>query len=122
MQEDFRQPFEQAVYQAIGDPKLAKKAYNDFVNSRTVMDEGVAVDQLSMETGRDFASDSDFMAELGRAWAEQWQAEKDLGRAKQRGVEAIRKELAETNQANIYQAIEASTVTQQNLPWIERMI
>ena len=122
MQEDFRQPFEQAVYQAIGDPKLAKKAYNDFVNSRTVMDEGVAVDQLSMETGRDFASDSDFMAELGRAWAEQWQAEKDLGRAKQRGVEAIRKELAETNQANIDQAIEASTVTQQNLPWIERMI
>jgi hypothetical protein len=122
MQEDFRAPFEQAVYQAIGDPKLAKKAYNDFVNSRTVMDEGVAVDQLSMETGRDFASDSDFMAELGRAWAEQWQAEKDLGRAKQRGVEAIRKELAETNQANIDQAIEASTVTQQNLPWIERMI
>lgn len=122
MQEDFRQPFEQAVYQAIGDPKLAKKAYNDFVNTRTVMDEGVAVDQLSMETGRDFASDSDFMAELGRAWAEQWQAEKDLGRAKQRGVEAIRKELAETNQANIDQAIEASTVTQQNLPWIERMI
>lgn len=122
MQEDFRAPFEQAVYQAIGDPKLAKKAYNDFVNSRTVMDEGVAVDQLSMETGRDFASDSDFMAELGRAWAEQWQAEKDLGRAKQRGVEAIRKELAADNQANIDQAIEASTVTQQNLPWIERMI
>ena len=122
MQEDFRAPFEQAVYQAIGDPKLAKKAYNDFVNSRTVMDEGVAVDQLSMETGRDFASDSDFMAELGRAWAEQWQAEKDLGRAKQRGVETIRKELAADNQANIDQAIEASTVTQQNLPWIERMI
>ena len=122
MQEDFRAPFEQAVYQAISDPKLAKKAYNDFVNSRTVMDEGVAVDQLSMETGRDFASDSDFMAELGRAWAEQWQAEKDLGRAKQRGVEAIRKELAADNQANIDQAIEASTVTQQNLPWIERMI
>jgi hypothetical protein len=122
MQEDFRVPFEQAVYQAIGDPKLAKKAYNDFVNSRTVMDEGVAVDQLSMETGRDFASDSDFMAELGRAWAEQWQAEKDLGRAKQKGVEAIRKELAADNQANIDQAIEASTVTQQNLPWIERMI
>jgi len=122
MQEDFRAPFEQAVYQAIGDPKLAKKAYNDFVNSRTVMDEGVAVDQLSMETGRDFASDSDFMAELGRAWAEQWQAEKDLGRVKQRGVEAIRKELAADNQANIDQAVEASTVTQQNLPWIERMI
>jgi hypothetical protein len=122
MQEDFRVPFEQAVYQAIGDPKLAKKAYNDFVNSRTVMDEGVAVDQLSMETGRDFTSDSDFMAELGRAWAEQWQAEKDLGRAKQRGVETIRKELAADNQANIDQAIEASTVTQQNLPWIERMI
>jgi hypothetical protein len=122
MQEDFRAPFESAVYQAIGDPKLAKKAYNDFVNSRTVMDEGVAVDQLSMETGRDFASDSDFMAELGRAWAEQWQAEKDLGRAKQKGVEAIRKELAAENQANIDQAIEASTVTQQNLPWIERMI
>ena len=122
MQEDFRAPFEQAVYQAIGDPKLAKKAYNDFVNSRTVMDEGVAVDQLSMETSRDFASDSDFMAELGRAWAEQWQAEKDLGRAKQKGVEAIRKELAAENQANIDQAIEASTVTQQNLPWIERMI
>ena len=122
MQEDFRAPFEQAVYQAIGDPKLAKKAYNDFVNSRTVMDEGVAVDQLSMETGRDFTSDSDFMAELGRAWAEQWQAEKDLGRAKQRSVETIRKELAADNQANINQAIEASTVTQQNLPWIERMI
>jgi len=122
MQEDFRAPFESAVYQAIGDPKLAKKAYNDFVNSRTVMDEGVAVDQLNMETGRDFASDSDFMAELGRAWAEQWQAEKDLGRAKQRSVEAIRKELADSNQANIDQAIEASTVTQQNLPWIERMI
>lgn len=122
MQEDFRAPFESAVYQAIGDPKLAKKAYNDFVNSRTVMDEGVAVDQLNMETGRDFASDSDFMAELGRAWAEQWQAEKDLGRAKQRSVESIRKELAESNQANIDQAIEASTVTQQNLPWIERMI
>ena len=122
MQEDFRAPFESAVYQAIGDPKLAKKAYNDFVNTRTVMDEGVAVDQLSMETGRDFASDSDFMAELGRAWAEQWQAEKDLGRAKQKGVEAIRKELAADNQANIDQAIEASTVTQQNLPWIERMI
>jgi uncharacterized coiled-coil protein SlyX len=86
------------------------------------MDEGVAVDQLSMETGRDFASDSDFMAELGRAWAEQWQAEKNLGRAKQKGVEAIRKELAADNQANIDQAIEASTVTQQNLPWIERMI
>jgi hypothetical protein len=122
MQEDFRAPFESAVYQAIGDPKLAKKAYNDFVNSRTVMDEGVAVDQLNMETGRDFASDSDFMAELGRAWAEQWMAEKDLGRAKQKGVEAIRKELADSNQANIDQAIEASTVTQQNLPWIERMI
>ena len=122
MQEDFRQPFEQAVYQAIGDPKLAKKAYNDFVNSRTVMDEGVAVDQLSMETGRDFASDSDFMAELGRAWAEQWQAEKDLGRAKQKGVEAIRKELAADNQAMIDQATEASTVTGQTLPWIERMI
>ena len=122
MQEDFRAPFEQAVYQAIGDPKLAKKAYNDFVNSRTVMDEGVAVDQLSMETGRDFASDSDFMAELGRAWAEQWQAEKDLGRAKQRGVEAIRKELADDNQAMIDQAMEASTVTGQTLPWIERMI
>ena len=122
MQEDFRQPFEQAVYQAIGDPKLAKKAYNDFVNTRTVMDEGVAVDQLSMETGRDFASDSDFMAELGRAWAEQWQAEKDLGRAKQKGVEAIRKELAADNQAMIDQAMEASTVTGQTLPWIERMI
>ena len=122
MQEDFRAPFEQAVYQAIGDPKLAKKAYNDFVNSRTVMDEGVAVDQLSMETGRDFASDSDFMAELGRAWAEQWQAEKDLGRAKQKGVEAIRKELAADNQAMIDQATEASTVTGQTLPWIERMI
>jgi hypothetical protein len=122
MQEDFRAPFESAVYQAIGDPKLAKKAYNDFVNSRTVMDEGVAVDQLSMETGRDFASDSDFMAELGRAWAEQWQAEKDLGRAKQKGVEAIRKELAADNQAMIDQAMEASTVTGQTLPWIERMI
>ena len=122
MQEDFRVPFEQAVYQAIGDPKLAKKAYNDFVNSRTVMDEGVAVDQLSMETGRDFASDSAYMEELGRAWAEQWLAEKELGRAKQHGVEAIRKELAETNQASIDRAIEASTVTQQNLPWIERMI
>lgn len=122
MQEDFRAPFESAVYQAIGDPKLAKKAYNDFVDIRTVMDEGVAVDQLNMETGRDFASDSDFMAELGRAWAEQWMAEKDLGRAKQKGVEAIRKELADSNQANIDQAIEASTVTQQNLPWIERMI
>lgn len=122
MQEDFRVPFEQAVYQAIGDAKLAKKAYNDFVNSRTVMDEGVAVDQLSMETGRDFASDSDFMAELGRAWAEQWQAEKDLGRAKQKGVEAIRKELAADNQAMIDQAMEASTVTGQTLPWIERMI
>jgi hypothetical protein len=122
MQEDFRAPFESAVYQAIGDPKLAKKAYNDFVNTRTVMDEGVAVDQLSMETGRDFASDSDFMAELGRAWAEQWMAEKDLGRAKQKGVEAIRKELADSNQANIDQAIEASTVTGQTLPWIERMI
>jgi hypothetical protein len=122
MQEDFRAPFESAVYQAIGDPKLAKKAYNDFVNSRTVMDEGVAVDQLSMETGRDFASDSDFMAELGRAWAEQWQAEKDLGRAKQKGVEAIRKELAADNQAMIDRAMEASTVTGQTLPWIERMI
>jgi len=122
MQEDFRAPFESAVYQAIGDPKLAKKAYNDFVDIRTVMDEGIAVDQLNMETGRDFASDSDFMAELGRAWAEQWMAEKDLGRAKQKGVEAIRKELAADNQANIDQAIEASTVTQQNLPWIERMI
>lgn len=122
MQEDFRAPFESAVYQAIGDPKLAKKAYNDFVNSRTVMDEGVAVDQLNMETGRDFASDSDFMAELGRAWAEQWMAEKDLGRAKQKGVEAIRKELAETNQADIDQAIQESTVTGQTLPWIERMI
>jgi uncharacterized coiled-coil protein SlyX len=122
MQKDFRAPFESAVYQAIGDPKLAKKAYNDFVNSRTVMDEGVAVDQLSMETGRDFASDSDFMAELGRAWAEQWQAEKDLGRAKQKGVEAIRKELAADNQAMIDKAMEASTVTGQTLPWIERMI
>jgi len=123
MQEDFRAPFESAVYQAIGDPKLAKKAYNDFVDIRTVMDdEGIAVDQLNMETGRDFASDSDFMAELGRAWAEQWMAEKDLGRAKQKGVEAIRKELADSNQANIDQAIEASTVTGQTLPWIERMI
>lgn len=122
MQEDFRVPFEQAVYRAIGDPKLAKKAYNDFVNTRTVMDEGRAVDQLNMETGRDFASDSDFMTELGRAWAEQWQAEKELGRAKQRSVESIRKELAANTQANIDQAIEASTVTQQNLPWIERMI
>ena len=122
MQEDFRAPFEQAVYQAIGDPKLAKKAYNDFVNTRTVMDDGVSVDQLSMETVRDFASDSDFMAELGRAWAEQWQAEKDLGRVKQRGIESIRKELADNSQDNIDQAIEASTVTQQNLPWIERMI
>ena len=122
MQEDFRAPFESAVYQAIGDPKLAKKAYNDFVNSRTVMDEGVAVDQLNMETGRDFASDSDFMAELGRAWAEQWLAEKDLGRAKQQSVESIRKELADSNQANIDQAIEESTVTGQTLPWIERMI
>ena len=122
MQEDFRAAFESAVYQAIGDPKLAKKAYNDFVNSRTVMDEGVAVDQLNMETGRDFASDSDFMAELGRAWAEQWMAEKDLGRAKQKGVEAIRKELAADNQAMIDQAMEASTVTGQTLPWIERMI
>ena len=122
MQEDFRVPFEQAVYRAIGDPKLAKKAYNDFVNTRTVMDEGRAVDQLNMETGRDFASDSDFMTELGRAWAEQWQAEKDLGRAKQQSVESIRKELVANTQANIDQAIEASTVTQQNLPWIERMI
>ncbi len=123
MQEDFRAAFESAVYQAIGDPKLAKKAYKDFVDIRTVMDdEGIAVDQLNMETGRDFASDSDFMAELGRAWAEQWMAEKDLGRAKQKGVEAIRKELAADNQAMIDQAMEASTVTGQTLPWIERMI
>ena len=133
MQEDFRQPFEQAVYQAIGDPKLAKKAVKDFVDTHTAMDdEGISVDQARMVAesnsggtdlqGREFDSDSAYMAELGRAWAEQWQAEKELGRAKQRGVEAIRKELAETNQANIDQAIEASTVTQQNLPWIERMI
>jgi hypothetical protein len=133
MQEDFRQPFESAVYQAIGDPKLAKKAVKDFIDSRTAMDDdGVSVDQARMVAesnsggtdlqGREFDSDSAYMEELGRAWAEQWQAEKDLGRAKQRGVEAIRKELAETNQANIDQAIEASTVTQQNLPWIERMI
>lgn len=133
MQEDFRQPFEQAVYQTISDPKLTKKAVKDFVDSRTAMDdEGVSVDQARMVAesnsggtdlqGREFDSDSAYMEELGRAWAEQWQAEKDLGRAKQRGVEAIRKELAETNQANIDQAIEASTVTQQNLPWIERMV
>ena len=133
MQEDFRQPFEQAVYQAIGDPKLAKKAVKDFVDSRTAMDDdGVSVDQARMVAesnsggtdlqGREFDSDSAYMEELGRAWAEQWQAEKDLGRAKQRGVEAIRKELADNSQASIDQAIEASTVTQQNLPWIERMV
>jgi hypothetical protein len=133
MQEDFRQPFEQAVYQAIGDPKLAKKAVKDFLDTHTAMDdEGISVDQARMVAesnsggtdlqGREFDSDSAYMAELGRAWAEQWQAEKDLGRAKQRGVEAIRKELAADNQANIDQAIEASTVTQQNLPWIERMV
>ena len=133
MQEDFRQPFESAVYQAIGDPKLAKKAVKDFIDSRTAMDDdGVSVDQARMVAesnsggtdlqGREFDSDSAYMEELGRAWAEQWMAEKDLGRAKQKGVEAIRKELAADNQANIDQAIEASTVTQQNLPWIERMI
>ena len=132
MQEDFRQPFISAVYQAIGDPKLAKQAVKDFIETRTEMDNGSSVDQARMVAednsggtgiyGREFDSDGAYMVELGRAWAEQWQAEKDLGRAKQRGVEAIRKELAETNQANIDQAIEASTVTQQNLPWIERMI
>jgi len=122
MQEDFRVPFEQAVYQAIGDAKLAKKAYNDFVNSRTVMDEGVAVDQLNMETGRDFASDSDFMAELGRAWAEQWQAEKDLGRIKQRGIESYRKELADNSQAAIDESVNAATQGRAtSLPWIEKM-
>jgi len=123
MQEDFRQPFESAVYQAIGDAKLAKKAYNDFVNTRTVMDEGVAVDQLHLETGRDFGSDSQFMQELGRAWAEQWLAEKDLGRAKQRGIESYRKELADASQASIDQAINAATEGRAtSLPWIEKMI
>jgi hypothetical protein len=133
MQEDFRQPFESAVYQAIGDPKLAKKAVKDFIDSRTAMDDdGVSVDQARMVAesnsggtdlqGREFDSDSAYMEELGRAWAEQWMAEKDLGRANQKGVEAIRKELAADNQANIDQAIEASTVTGQTLPWIERMI
>ena len=123
MQEDFRQPFESAVYQIIGDPKLAKKAVKDFVDTKTVVDEGRAVDQLNMESGRDFESDSAYMEELGRAWAEQWVAEKELGRAKQRGVEAIRKEMADESQASIDDAIEASrSVTKQPLPWVERMI
>jgi hypothetical protein len=132
MDEGFRSSFEAGVAQVLVDYELAKKATKDFIETRTVMDEGQSVDGARMEAedtsggsdirGREFNSDDDYMIELGRAWAEQWQAEKDLGRAKQRGVEAIRKELAETNQANIDQAIEASTVTQQNLPWIERMI
>ena len=132
MQEDFRQPFISAVYQAIGDPKLAKQAVKDFIETRTEMDNGSSVDEARMVAesnsggteiyGREFDSDGAYMVELGRAWAEQWQAEKELGRAKQRGVESIRKELAADNQANIDQAIEASTVTQQNLPWIERMV
>jgi len=132
MQEDFRQQFESAVYQVIGDLKLAKKAVKDFIDSHTEMDKGSSVDEARMVAesnsggtdiqGREFDSDSAYMEQLGRAWAEQWQAEKDLGRAKQKGVESIRKELAADNQDNIDQAVEASTVTQQNLPWIERMI
>lgn len=123
MQEDYRLPFESAVARTIGDGPEANKAIKEFIQTRTRIDDGLGIDVSHQQSGALLDADlSDYMTELGRAWAEQYLAEKDLRRAKQTSLKSIKEKAFKENQANIDDAVSEATATGQTLPWIERMV
>jgi hypothetical protein len=123
MQEDYRLPFESQVARTVGDGPEANRAIKQFIQTKTRIDDGLGVDVSYQASGALLDADlSDYMTELGRAWGEQYLAEKDLRRAKQTSLKAIKEKEFTENQANIDDAVSEATATGQTLPWIERMI
>ena len=131
MQEDHRSQFESGV-QSVSGIENPKKVVRDFVNAKTVIDDGQPIDSASKiaeqtdafgNQAREFQSDSDFMYELGRAWAEQQLAEQTLRRTKQTSLKSIKERLLKEDTKDVSDAIyEVTEGRAASLPWIEKMI
>lgn len=131
MQEDHRSQFESGV-QSVSRIEDPEKVVRDFVNAKTVIDDGQPIDGASKiaeqtdafgNQAREFQSDSDFMYELGRAWAEQQLAEQTLRRTKQTSLKSIKERLLKEDTKDVSDAIyEVTQGRAASLPWIEKMI
>lgn len=131
MQEDYRSQFEAGV-QSVSGIEDPKKVVRDFINAETVIDDGQPIDNASKiaeqtdafgNQTKEFESTSDFMFELGRAWAEQQLAEQTVRRIKQTSLKSMREQLLKQDGGDelanaIYEATEQRADSVQQ---IERM-